>query len=393
MNEEPAIEGTGSGPAGEAPPPNRAAAKIAGRKAEVDAKQTIVARLLQESNADGLLLFDPANLAWFTGAAICQNVPDPNDWPAVFLLPEQRWLLSGNADTQRIFDVHLDGLGFQLKEWPWHWGREQLLADLVQNRKIACDRVLANSIPMGPTFRRLRLALTSAERDRLASLGSAVAHAIEATCRNLEIGQLEHEVAGEVGHRLLKHGVVIVGLDVAADGRGNRHRRPGVTAARIQYRCVVAATGQRHGLHVTAARSVTFGAADAVQAEEHTAACRIAASLVSAARPRAALADVLEAGRIVAELNDHEPDWFRGPTGHITGWLPVERQITPTLTYQFGSHWAVVWQAGIGTAFVADTWLVGDTPVCVTTPESWPIKRHHIGEKTLDMPDLLVRER
>jgi Xaa-Pro aminopeptidase len=389
MNDEP-LPMIDAPPAGE-PSPAAPPAPAPTRKDEIEAKQKRIAKLLEESKCEAVLLFDPANLAWLTGAAICQGIADSHEWPAVYLTAEQRWLVSGSADTQRIFDTYLDGLGFQLKEWPWHWGREQLLADIVQNRKMACDRVLVDSTPLGPAFRRIRLTLTSPERERLKELGAAVAHALEATCRNLEVGQTEQEVAGETAHRLLKHGVTPTEISVAADGRSSRHRRPGVTDARIERACVIYTGGQRRGLHAAAARSVVFGAPDAPPRPEHEVAGRIAASLVAHAKPGAPAGDVLEAGRAVAEANKKESEWFSAPTGHVTGWLPVERPISPTLTYQFAADWAVVWQAGVGSAFVADTWLLGASPIAVTRPESWPIQRIKIGELTLDIPDILVR--
>ena len=49
--------------------------------------------------------------------------PPSDDWA------DQRWAVSCNADSQRLFDEELDGLGFQLKEWPWHVDRQQLFAD------------------------------------------------------------------------------------------------------------------------------------------------------------------------------------------------------------------------------------------------------------------------
>ena len=60
------------------------------RKDEIEAKQKQIAKMLAESQTDAVLLFDPPNLAWLTGAAICQGIPDPNDWPAVYLTAEQR---------------------------------------------------------------------------------------------------------------------------------------------------------------------------------------------------------------------------------------------------------------------------------------------------------------
>src|SRR5437763_1202735 len=182
------------------------------RRAEIEAKQEQVAALLGEVGADGLLLLDPANIAWLAGAALTHGIPDPVDWPALYLTPAQRWLISASIDTQRLFDQHLDGLGFQLKEWPWNWGRDRLLTDIRQNRRIASDRVLSESVPLGPTLRRLRCTLTAAEQGRYRQLGTAVGHALEATCRSLEPGQTEEEIAGHLAHRLLRHGVQPVAL-------------------------------------------------------------------------------------------------------------------------------------------------------------------------------------
>src|SRR5439155_13392656 len=159
---------------------------------------------------------------------------------------------------------------------------------------------------------------------------------------------------------------------------------PSITPARIERSCVIAVTGQQNGLHATAARTFHFQQPDAGARGDHAVACQIVAALAATARPRTLLADVLEAGRSVAQLSDREPEWFRGPTGHVTGWLPIEREITPTLTYHFEADWSVVWQAGVGTAVVADTWLVRDPPVCVTKPESWPAQRIKVGRATID---------
>lgn len=361
------------------------------RRSELDAKQAVLGAMIVEAGTSGLLLFDPANLGWFAGAALCQGIPDPADWPAIYLTDNQRWLLCGSADTQRLFDLHLDGLGFQLKEWPWHWGRERLLADLVQNRKLACDRVLAGSVPFGPALRRLRLTLSFFERERLFALGRELAHALEATGRNLEPRQSEDEIAGEVAHRLLKHGITPQSVSVSADGRSDRHRRPGVSTARLQRRCTLGAVAQRQGLHAFAARTIVFGSITPAEQREHDGTLAIAAALVAAARPGTQVAAVLDAARGVASANHQEPEWFRGPTGHVTGWLPVERPIIPSLNYALDGGWAVTWQPSIGAALGSDTWIVADTPSPVTPPESWPIKRVRIRDTIVDLPDILGR--
>jgi Xaa-Pro dipeptidase len=130
------------------------------RRADIDDKMNRVAALLQEVNCEGLLLFEPENLAWLSSGAAARSLPDAASAPALWCNGDQRWLLAANHDAQRLFDEELDGLGFQLKEWPWHWGRDQLVADLCQNRRVACDRPCPALTHLGEPLAELRRLLT-----------------------------------------------------------------------------------------------------------------------------------------------------------------------------------------------------------------------------------------
>jgi Xaa-Pro aminopeptidase len=359
------------------------------RKQEVEAKQELVAGLIAEAGADGLLVLDPANIAWLCGAALTHGLADPNEWPALFFLPNQRFLVCANSDTQRLFDLFLDGLGFQLKEWPWHWGRDRLLSELVTNRKVAADRVVTDCVPVAPALRRIRCTLTPSEQARLRDLGAKLAHAVEATGRTLTQAQSEAEIGGHLAHRLVRHGLVPVQLTVAADGRLARHRRPGVTSTLVERTCTLSATASAGGLHATAARTVCFGPAPQKLRDAHEVACRVLAAQAAAARPGVPAPQVLEAGRRVAHVGNREHEWRLTPPGWVTGWLPVERAVLPAANYPLGAGWAAVWQAGVGEALCADTFLTADPPACVTPVEVWPAKRIAVGGATFDVPDLL----
>src|SRR6266511_3280137 len=93
------------------------------RRADIDGKMTQVAALLEELGCAGLLLLDQDNLGWLTSGACARGVLDPRDLPGIYCNGDARWVLCANLDSQRLFDEELDGLGFQLKEWPYHWGR------------------------------------------------------------------------------------------------------------------------------------------------------------------------------------------------------------------------------------------------------------------------------
>src|SRR5947199_373256 len=144
------------------------------RRSDVDAKQALIAALLRDVSCDGLLVLNQDNLAWLTSGGVARGVLDPNSLPALYFTAESRWALCANVDSQRLFDEELDGLGFQLKEWPWHWGRQRFLADLCQGRVVACDRPLADCKMVGDKLRRLRWALTEYERSCFRALGQIV---------------------------------------------------------------------------------------------------------------------------------------------------------------------------------------------------------------------------
>jgi len=363
------------------------------RRAEIEAKQELIGKLLTDAQADGLLMLDPANVAWLCGAALHLGITDASEWPAVFLVPTQRWLVAGNADSQRLFDLHLDGLGFQLKEWQWHGGRERLLSELCVNRRMASDRLVSDCVPLGPALRRLRCLLTEAERLRLRELGLAVSHAVEATCRALVAGQTEAETAGQLSHRLLRRGMQPVALGVAADGRVGRHQRPGVTDAIIRQTCMVTAMACRGGLHVSTARTVSLGPKSAALRQQFDAACRIMAAQAAASRPNLPLATALDAGRRTAANAGFEHVWRDLAPGYVTGWQPVERPFGPVVAFNFEGGWPIVWQAAVGEALCVDTYQVTeDVPVCATPVEVWPVKRIHVHGQVLDIPDILVRD-
>src|SRR5262249_18402485 len=130
------------------------------RRADIDKKPSGIAALLQEAGCEGLLVQEPENFSWLTSGASARGTLNPADLPALYFSLEGRWIIASNVDSQRIFDEEADGLGFQLKEWPWHWGRDQLLADLCHNRTVACDRAFGDCKVVNNQLHKLRRVTT-----------------------------------------------------------------------------------------------------------------------------------------------------------------------------------------------------------------------------------------
>jgi Xaa-Pro dipeptidase len=378
-----------------APPPSSPEVHLttpSDRRADIDAKQTRLAALLKEAQSDSLLLIDPDNVAWMTSGAAARGILDPNEAPAVYMSGEGRWILSSNVDSQRLFDEELDGLGFQLKEWPWHWGRAQLLADLCEGRHVACDQLLHDCKVVGNQIRHMRRKLTAYEQACHRAVGQILSHALEACCRTLMPGDTEREVAGQLSHRLLHRGAQPLALNVAAESRLRLYRHCDFTPAPIRTYCVISATARKYGLCATASRSVCFGKPEAHVRKDHDAACKVSATYVASSWPDAVPKQIMLTGRRVYLVSDAEHEWLLSPQGFVTGRAPSELPLTPRTEDLLQAGWAVTWRASAGGALSCDTFtLTEDGPLNITPTESWPLKRIRISGAEFMRPDLLIR--
>jgi len=377
------------------PPPSQAGVPLTSasdRRSDVETKQALMSGLLQEVGCDGLLILEPENFAWLSGGGAARGIIDPVSLPALYFTPEGRWVLSANVDSQRLFDEELDGLGFQLKEWPWNWGRLQLLADLCQGRNVACDQPLLSCKVVAEPLQRRRRLMSEYERACYRALGQIVSHALEATGRTLSAGDTEREIAGQLSHRLLHRGVLPVAVSVSADGRSRRYRQGGFTAAPVASFCVLTVVGRKYGLTAMASRAVTLGQADAVFRKEHDAACRVSATYIASSWPDAMPKQILATGRRVFQIADAEHEWLLCPQGHITGHAAVELTLTPNTEELLQAGWAITWNTTVGAASSCDTFLITeDGPRSLTPPENWPLKRIRIQGAEFVRPDVLAR--
>jgi Xaa-Pro aminopeptidase len=346
------------------------------RRADIEIKQAVVAAILREAGCDGLLIFEQENFSWLSSGGAARATLDAQELPLLYFSPEQRWLLCGNYDSQRLFDEELDGLGFQLKEWPWHWGRDQLLADLCQKRRLACDRPFRDCKPVFELLRNRRRFLTPYEQACYRSLGQIVSHALEATGRSMMPGETERDVAGQLGHRLLHRGAFPMAIGVAADDRARTYRQCGFTAAPIRRHCLMSLSARKYGLCATAGRAVSFGPMDDDLRGEHEAACKISAAYVASTWPDAVPAEILNAGRRIYLVSGFEHEWRQCPQGHVTGRAAVEQPLTPHTQELLQANWAVTWRASVGAAASCDSYLVSDkAPELITSTQVWPLRR------------------
>ena len=368
-------------------------ATVALRRLDVEAKQELVAKLLHDSQSEGLLILLPANFRWLTAGADPVGFFGRDERPGLFYTHQQRFLITSSVDSQRFFDVELDRLGFQLKEWQWTTRRDQLIADMVYGRKIASDQPFRDCKDVASYFPAARRVLSQYEADHLRRLGHQVAHAVEATARNVEPGETESEIAGHLAHRLVRHGIHPESIQVTGDGRNQTHLRRSHTAEPSERSVFIQVTGRREGLFATCARTVWFGEMEPTIRTEYDLALRMGAAQVAVATPGAKVTQAIEAGQILLRGTPYEHDWRRAPTVALTGREPSEGLFLPSSVERWIEHWAAVWQARVGSAAIIDTFILQpDGWENLTPPSEWPVRRVTFQGKTYDRADVLVRD-
>lgn len=371
---------------------NMSDAETETRRQDIDAKQAVIAKILNELSCEAVILLVPAHLSWFTGGINVRGLLAEAERPGVYCNGRNRWLVCGNVDTQRLFDEELDGLGFMLKEWNWSVGRAQFLGDLLAGKKIASDRPFPGMPLVVERLRPELRPLYPSDRVRLFDVGEIVAHALEATARGLARGDTEQEIAGQLSHRTYHHGAEVHSISVTADVRGSTFRRSGFTDTPVDRICSLQLTASRGGLYATATRTVCFGSPTDEFRQLFDLACKLSAVFYSLSKPNETLSSAVETGFRLVRGTPYEHDWRLCTPGYGTGWFASDELRRAGHDERFVDRQPIVWQARLGAAAVVDTVLVSPTGAeSATEPSEWPFKRIVIGGHPYSVPDLLIR--
>jgi Xaa-Pro aminopeptidase len=367
--------------------------EVALRRADVDAKHRRVVEFLDAQDYDAVLLRRADSIAWFTaGGDLGQGLASESGSVALFINRYTRAILADNVQSPRVFEEELAGLGFQLKERPWHQDPSRVIAELTHHKRVATDEHSPGLTREADALKALRRPLTGLEREWLRTLGRTLTLAVEATCRNFMPGETEADVAGHLAHRLIREGVVPVDLRVASDDRLARYRQPGFKAAEIHRRATIAATGRRHGLCASVTRTVSFGPVDADFRSCHTLASMVDATCIFFSRPGEPVSEVFRRARRIYEKFNHPHEWTLDYQGAIIGYSPREVCLLPDSSFRLESGTALCWSPSVGAARSEDTVVIdGRGFEVVTEAQNWPKSEIIVKGYSLPRPAILER--
>lgn len=361
---------------------------------EVEKRHALVSEFIEHGSFDGVILRDPANIAWFTCGSRLDLRGTASPPAALFVSRDARVVLCASSESGQLFDREIGGLGFQLKERPWDEPRERLLRDLTRGRNVAADEpLLAGCVDVASELQTLRAVLSDRDASAMRLLGADLTHAVEATVRTFQRGESEAEVAGHVAHRMIKKLIEPVRIQVLADAQGHRFRHWGYGPDPIQRSLTLAVIGRRVGLHCAVARSMTFGPASTEMRNAHEVCSMVQASAIYFSQPGPTAEEVWPKLARIYEKYGAPDEWRVAEQAAVIGYSPEELPFTPSGGFRIQDGMAIHWHPSVRTALAGDTMIARKGRVeFMTPPQQWPTIPIEVKGVQIPRPAILVRE-
>jgi Xaa-Pro dipeptidase len=336
--------------------------------AEALLKRSLTLQSAAEAGFDCVVATRPATVRWLLcGRGRPVSASNPVADYTLLLADGKGYALFPDIETSRVTtEERLEELGYELVPFPWADGLEPTLKTRLDGRRPLRGAELEAAV--APS-RRL---LTPDERERYRRAGADAAAAMVASLDRLRPEQSETDAAAELAHQARLRGFFPPVVLVAGEERQKVHRHPLPTAEPLGRHALLAVTAERHGLHVSLTRLVSFGPPPTELAELVRTVAEIDAVVLAASRPGRTLGDVFgDLAGAYAERGLAE-EWRRHHQGGLTGYEGREVFATPTDRTVIADSCAVAWNPSItGGAKSEDTALVtGDGVEVITrTPD------------------------
>jgi Xaa-Pro aminopeptidase len=364
---------------------------------ELDEKRERLARLCHDAGLAGVILATQASFAWLTGGRT-NRIDGSRELGAGSLLvgADGRVHILANAiEMPRLAGEELADFAFTPVEYPWaddHAAPDTLVRlsrqALGADARVGADWPLAGATVVDVA--RVRAPLTAAELDRYRQLGRDVAQAFERTCRALQPGLAEQEIARRASDAAASVGARAIVALVAADERLARFRHPVPTTIAWRRTVLVAQVAQRHGLSVSISRIINAGPVDAELAHRTQATCGVFGALLETTRPGATAAELFGAAAAAYARAGFPGEERKHHQGGAIGYRSREWVAHPSSQERVRAPQAFAWNPSITGTKVEDTALVTeDGTELITSTGEWPSVSITVRGRSLAAPDVL----
>ncbi len=319
--------------------------------------------LLESRRANAAVLSTRRNIAWLTAGGAAHVVQASEAAAAAVLVTrEDVVLLTANIEASRIADEELAGLDIEVAAVPW-WEPDAL--DIEVQRRVGSGQRAVPDAELETDLVPIRSILSGFDRDRMRTLGSEVAAAMDAALAAARPGTSENELVADLLGRL--PGVRAPVVLAAADDRIARYRHPLPGDRAIRARVMLVLVAERFGLHVALTRIREFEAPDAELSRRLEGVDAVQAAMHDATRPGVTVGAVFEVARSAYAAAGYADEWRDHHQGGSIGYQARERIAVPGDLTVIQPGMALAWNPSIAGAKAEATLVLdGDVAHVIT---------------------------
>jgi Xaa-Pro dipeptidase len=337
--------------------------------AELEAKHNQVVDWLRSESLDGILLKRNENIAWLTGGAVQLRVLTPNETGVGALLitaEGARYYLTTANEAPRLHDEEFGSLDFEPVTFPWYADDTAETALRLSRDQVASDTPIpgfahANLYP-------LRQALHPTEIVRFRWLGAQTADAVTAILQQLEPGQTEYAMEGQIAAALLSRGILPSVYLMAVDERIYKYKHAVARGNHLEKYAMLNLCARKWGLTVSITRFAHFGPLPQELDDRFRASAQVNAALLDATRVGATSASLFQIAADAYASAGFPGDEQLHHQGGATGYWEREWLATPAGKEQAVNNQAFAWNPSIRGGKVEDTVLLRDGRIELLTP-------------------------
>jgi len=317
---------------------------------------------LQKKGLQGVLLKKQNNFSWLTAGG-CDYVAlaSESGVASIYFDGEKSIILCNNIEEPRLRDEEVLAGSFEIASYPWDQEKKhrEILADLIGAKKVATDGGAEGGMSaLERDFDALRYSLLEPELNRYRELGRLCGEAMAEAVRNVQAGQTELQIAGELSRECYSRGVQPVVNLVAADERIYNYRHPLPTIKPLRSYLMIVLCGRKWGLVTSLTRLVHLGKMSAELKKKMDAVIKVDAAFILSSRVGLKLSDVFKRGVEAYEREGYADEWRLHHQGGSTGYNSREIKATLTEESRVLENQAFAWNPSITGVKSEDTIIV-----------------------------------
>lgn len=350
---------------------------------------------LRNKNYDGILLRKRNNFSWVTGGShnfILRS--EPEGVADIVVMQNKVWLVTSKMEERRMLEEECIDLpfDFDVLSDDWYNGTDAIISSLGKDKKMVSDTPYGVWQVVSDDLIEMRSCLSGEEIDRYRWLCQTAARAVETTCKEIQPGQTEHEIAAQLAGKVIAHGIQIQVLLVATDDRIYNYRHPIPTDKRVENYAMLVFGGERGGLVANVTRLVHFGPLPEDLKANKEKLARIDTVMNANTKPGTKSGDIIQAAIKEYEKAGFPEDWKKLHQGGLTGYESREYFATPDSEYVIQQNQAFTWNPSLPGIKSEDTILARRNRVeLLTNTGEWEYIGVGYEGLSWNRPDILVK--